>query len=458
MLNKNRHTGTGLSEFLDYLKGIFTGKERNSFEKELEKDPFAADALEGFESLTSEELEKDLLNLSSRLNKRIEKRNRVLYFRIAASVAVILAVSTLYITLSDRQIKDYTGLQRVTEAVREEPEESEDSSEPLGEIIETMADDKKKADTGIEVKETDRIAVQEDFRELEHDEKLEISSREKSARKGSETASAFIPEKTEPEIIPAEVIAEDIQENAITVPEKGKSLAVPQMAVPKAARNAMVVQSDLAAPKLISGVVISSEDSLPIPGATVWIRGTNTGTVTDTDGTFILQGVEEEKPTLVASFIGMENKEISLMQNENLEIMLEPSQISLNEVVVVGTGNTTENFVSGAIKEADALEEETESTHYGAYPVDGIANFKAYIEENTIYPDTEVSRAVVVLKFVVTTAGRPSQVEVLRSPSEEFSREAIRLLEGGPDWIPAENEGKYIEDNTRIRIVFRKPL
>jgi hypothetical protein len=46
-------------------------------------------------------------------------------------------------------------------------------------------------------------------------------------------------------------------------------------------------------------------------------------------------------------------------------------------------------------------------------------------------------------------------IEVKKSPGESFSSEAIRLLREGPEWVPAENNGKYIADEKRIRIVFK---
>jgi outer membrane biosynthesis protein TonB len=455
MPGKNKHRGTSLSDFLKYLKGIFTGRERNAFEKELEKDPFVAEAMEGFESLSPEEVENDLLKLHNRLSKRIEKRNRVLYFRIAASIAVIIAVSTLYLTLSDRQLEDFAGAPTVSEAIKEEPLE-EVESEPMKEKQkETLAEKSEVTPEGEKSKVESIADDRETFREHKQDPEPEMKAPVKSSKKSIEPVSVPIAETAEPEISEQEVLAEDVQQQAISVPEKGKSLALPQQAVPREDKNARIISSDLARQKVLTGVVLSSEDSLPLPGATIRIRGTNSGTVTNTDGSFIMAGVEEENPTLIASFIGMENKEIKAETNENLEIVLEPSAMSLDEVVVVGYGHPTERALTEAVSEIDDLDQEIENTYHGAYPVRGTADFKDYIEENTIYPDSTVSRAVVVLKFVVTKSGRPSQIEVLKSPSEKFSSEAIRLLKEGPDWVPAENGGQYIEDKTRIRILFK---
>ncbi|MGC9342756.1 MAG: hypothetical protein ACP5E3_08655, partial [Bacteroidales bacterium] len=130
MPGKNKHIKNSLSDFVNYLKGKLSGRERNAFEKELQKDPFSEEALEGFESLGPGELEEDLLRLNARLGRRLEKKNRMLYFRIAATIAIILTVSTLYFTLSDRQLEEFQGPRAVTETVKEEEPKEQEYSEP----------------------------------------------------------------------------------------------------------------------------------------------------------------------------------------------------------------------------------------------------------------------------------------------------------------------------------------
>ena len=116
----NKHKGNSLAEVLKYLKRILLGKERNAFERKIQRDPFEEEAMEGFESLSPEDLRSDLLKLTGRLNRRLERRNRFMLYRIAASITIIAVVSTLYFTLSDRQLKDFRGVPEVSEAAREE--------------------------------------------------------------------------------------------------------------------------------------------------------------------------------------------------------------------------------------------------------------------------------------------------------------------------------------------------
>ena len=90
-------------DFLRYSKGEMSDRERNSFEKELQRDPFLADAVEGFSGITTEEAEKDLQKLGLSLKSKITRRNRFLYLRIVASVALLLAISALFITMPRKE-------------------------------------------------------------------------------------------------------------------------------------------------------------------------------------------------------------------------------------------------------------------------------------------------------------------------------------------------------------------
>ena len=69
------------------------------------------------------------------------------------------------------------------------------------------------------------------------------------------------------------------------------------------------------AQQVVKGVVLSEEDGLPVPGASVVVKGsTKIGTVTDIDGNFSLS-VPESAKTLVVSFLGMLDQEVAVTPN-----------------------------------------------------------------------------------------------------------------------------------------------
>ena len=60
----------------------------------------------------------------------------------------------------------------------------------------------------------------------------------------------------------------------------------------------------------VTGVVISEEDGQPVIGASVMVKGTKQGTITDVDGKFTLTNVPSSAGTLVISYVGMQEQEV----------------------------------------------------------------------------------------------------------------------------------------------------
>jgi TonB family protein len=97
MQNKNKNRKSSLADFIRYHDDKMNGKERNAFERELQKDPFAKDASEGLSSIASHEASEDIADLQKQLKKRTAKRQRLFSYRIAASVAVLMVISSIFI-------------------------------------------------------------------------------------------------------------------------------------------------------------------------------------------------------------------------------------------------------------------------------------------------------------------------------------------------------------------------
>lgn len=98
----------------------------------------------------------------------------------------------------------------------------------------------------------------------------------------------------------------------------------------------------------VSGVVISGEDNMPLPGVSVLIKGTTTGTVTDVDGRFKLN-VADQNAVLILSFIGFTPLEVPVGNNTTLDLTLRPDLKSLEEVVVVGYGVQKRETITGSV-------------------------------------------------------------------------------------------------------------
>jgi TonB-dependent starch-binding outer membrane protein SusC len=98
----------------------------------------------------------------------------------------------------------------------------------------------------------------------------------------------------------------------------------------------------------VSGVVISGEDNFPLPGVSILLKGTTTGTVTDVDGKYRIS-VPNNNAVLVFSFIGFTSTEVPVGSNSVIDINLKPDTKSLEEVIVVGYGEQKKETITGAV-------------------------------------------------------------------------------------------------------------
>jgi len=100
----------------------------------------------------------------------------------------------------------------------------------------------------------------------------------------------------------------------------------------------------------ISGKVTDASGQ-PLPGVSIIVKGTTTGTVTDVDGNFSLI-LPEGAEILVFSFVGMKTQEISILGRTTFNIVMEEETIGLEEVVAIGYGTQRRENVIGSVETA----------------------------------------------------------------------------------------------------------
>ncbi len=116
----------------------------------------------------------------------------------------------------------------------------------------------------------------------------------------------------------------------------------------------LLTMSSFGQDRSITGTVNSSEDNLPLPGVTVLIKGTTRGTISGADGTYSLQ-FSGTTGTLQFSFVGMLSREIPITSTGNVyDVVMEPSTIELEDVVVTALGISRERKALGyAVQDID---------------------------------------------------------------------------------------------------------
>jgi TonB-dependent starch-binding outer membrane protein SusC len=103
---------------------------------------------------------------------------------------------------------------------------------------------------------------------------------------------------------------------------------------------------------MLTGIVTSAEDRQPLPGATVVVKGTTNGTITNFDGMYELN--VPSNATLVFSFVGMESQEIPVNNRSEINVVLESSFVGVDEIVVIGYGTQKRKDITGAVSIVDA--------------------------------------------------------------------------------------------------------
>lgn len=92
----------------------------------------------------------------------------------------------------------------------------------------------------------------------------------------------------------------------------------------------------------VTGKIFDGQTNEPLIGATVQVKGTTTGTITDFNGGFTFDYKDGFPVNLVFSYLGYETKELALTNNQKLEIYLMSSASSLNEVTVTARRRSEE--------------------------------------------------------------------------------------------------------------------
>jgi hypothetical protein len=457
MTAKRKHRST--NEYLKYIKGELSPEERYSFERDLEADPFDMEAMEGLEKLAASDVEEDLLSVHARLGTRLRRRRRRTFYYVAASVASLLIVGTVFVNIYDFNPKTASESIPTDESFLREspaPETGTPDLEEAGEDLEVYE--------GQEVREdpeaVDVVAVEEEAPgertagdEAAVDEEQAISTDDRKEIVDEQEIAVAEPVEVREAVEPV-AAAEAVEDDALVVME-----AQPRRSEKKGRARELAAptsyKAEFAAER-IGGIVLSSEDMEPLPGASIMVKGSDSGLVADLNGRFSLVSDQQDQTTIIASYVGMETNEYKLASGLENQVLMQPDLTSLNEVVVIGYDADKSRFATGAVQTIDMKQDEF--TYSGAEPEGGLQAYKMYIEEHIRFPagDTLSKKEVVVLKFHVEQDGSISNIQTLRSPGSFHTMEAIRLLQEGPDWKPARNESGNIKDVVRMRVVFRK--
>lgn len=105
----------------------------------------------------------------------------------------------------------------------------------------------------------------------------------------------------------------------------------------------------------VSGTVTDEDDGEALIGASVLVKGTTTGTVTDIDGNYQLT-VDDPNSTLIFSYVGYDSREVPVNNRSIIDVQLPLNLSELEEVVVIGYGTVRKSDLTGSVSQVKGEE------------------------------------------------------------------------------------------------------
>lgn len=180
-----------------------------------------------------------------------------------------------------------------------------------------------------------------------------------------------------------DVLNKSLRNTDLTYKKRSNSYVIKKRKTPR--KSEVVLEGNIIQQhviKVLKGKVYDDEGST-LPGASIMIKGTEKGYVTNANGEFSIT-MPEKKVTLVISFIGFKSKEITISNfKESLEIILEPDSGKLDEVVVTGMfKRKAESFTGSAItvKSADLAKVSTTNVFQSLKNIDPSLNIMSNMD------------------------------------------------------------------------------
>lgn len=374
-------------KLLDYIRGARKGKEAHRLEKEAMRDPFLADALEGY-SRVGNGADEQIEELRRRIRARaVRKRNHAVVWSIAASLLIGVCIGS-YFLFQEKPLSDEARM-AMEQAVHPKPlsvYEEEKKDELAEAVIKDSAGPSKKL----------------------------ISENKKK--------KMLAPSSEVPQVMTQELMEEALE---ATIDDEPSAMDK-KMVMRASVANDSSFNTKVAVVGKVRGKVTDPSGE-PLVGATVRVKGTNQGTISDENGDFTLK--TDGNRELSVDYIGYESVILPADTTKDLLIAMNVDDATLDEVVVVGYGSQPKSSVTGAIM----------SLKMSGTPQPSIGRkaFRRYLKENLVHPsDKECARAKgkVILTFRVDKDGRPESISVKKGLCASADKEAIRLIEEGPDW------------------------
>lgn len=201
----------------------------------------------------------------------------------------------------------------------------------------------------------------------------------------------------------------------------------------------------------VTGTVVD-EKGISIPGASVIVKGSSYGTISDKEGNFSLNLNPGEE--VAFSYVGRKSIEIapSNSNSKGLKVVMPMQAVEGDEIVVVGYAADDKPVKRKGSDEVFTVVEEMPE-----YP-GGVNALLEYLAKNIKYPVTAQEKKIqgrVIVGFVITKTGKVADIEIKRGVSPDLDAEAIRVIKGMQDWKPGKQRGVPVNVLYTLPVSFR---
>lgn len=404
-------------KFLDYIRGNRRGKYARQVEYDALSDPFLAEAIEGFDSVDGNHADQIARMQAQVLARTLASKNKRGAWKVAVAAVAFIALIGGYFRLMNHQASMMTA------------QEAENGS-----YINLYAPDEY-----IEKKRDELTAMQQNnVSTIDALQPVVDIANLHDVIKPNEVLIVYLPQDySQPKPWELEELNKHGRQNLPQTEAEARNQELAEAVGVLPTAPALPAASIIEAKRdnVLTGRIVDQNNE-PLIGASIAVKGTSNGAVTDVDGNFRLK-VDDDKAKLVASYLGFESVEIPDPKNSKL-ISMKESTRSLSETVVVGYATSKKQSITGSISEisSDALAKSSVASK--SKPIGGTKNYKKYLEDNKHKPalgECADKKGTVKLQFIVSEEdGSPKQVIVVQSLCKELDAEAIRLVKEGPKW------------------------
>lgn len=443
-----------------WINGSGTWSEEQQLRQAAEKDHFLAEAMEGYDAFPITDHAAKIEQLKGRFRKpaKSEKGLVISFSRVAAAAAIIGVIGTFFWVQREieqpaifsqqmEQLEVFPPLQNkdenteIAEVTVDNPRDGQSaeaskkelpkpSNQPTTKLKTPAAkpiikDTKNDRNIGIEDNTDLATASIKDIAETEAIASVPLAetsviapTTRNAASPATESTIAII-ENSIPESVPTPAPAVDI----------ATSYSAPAASIRKEkqvyARESVARKKEVPKLKKINYYVgqVRNEDGQPMNAVKIVGLNTPFSTVSAINGEFTLE-TDIPLTKIAVSKDGFHTRKIAISQySDFLNVNLDRKSTKLPA-----------NAVNGEI--------ETVSPR----PIAGFKDFFKYLEANRIYPTDAKGKGIerdVEIRFYIDKHGTPTQLKVTNPDAHGFDKEAIRLLENGPKWMPLNSHARY---------------